>query len=116
MSQDDDRRPLASRNTGWARAIAAALARSSITPNQISVASVLFAAAGAAALLLLPAPAAPLLAALGIQLRPLCNLFDAIGAIEGGQQTATGAHYNETPDRRAAARLIVPLGFPACRP
>jgi len=116
MSQDDDRRPLASRNTGWARAIAAALARSSITPNQISVASVLFAAAGAAALLLLPAPAGPLLATLGIQLRLLCNLFDGMVAIEGGKQTATGALYNEFPDRVADSLLIVALGYAAGQP
>ena len=116
MSQDDDRRPLASRDTGWARRIAAALARSSITPNQISVASVAFAGAGAAALLLLPAPAGPLLAALGIQLRLLCNLFDGMVAIEGGKQTATGALYNEFPDRIADSLLIVALGHAAGLP
>ncbi|WP_374319203.1 CDP-alcohol phosphatidyltransferase family protein [Pseudoxanthomonas kaohsiungensis] len=116
MSQDDDRRPLASRDTGWARRIAAALARSSITPNQISVASVAFAGAGAAALLLLAAPAGPLLAALGIQLRLLCNLFDGMVAIEGGKQTAAGALYNEFPDRIADSLLIVALGYAAGLP
>ena len=116
MSQEDDRRPLASRNTGWARGIAAALARSAITPNQISVASVRFAGAGAAALLLLPAPAGPLLAALGIQLRLLCNLFDGMVAIEGGKQTAAGALYNEFPDRIADSLLIVALGYAAGLP
>jgi phosphatidylglycerophosphate synthase len=113
MSQDDERRPLASRNTGWARGIAAALARSAVTPNQISVASIFFAGGAAAALLALPAPAGPLLAALGIQLRLLCNLFDGMVAIEGGKQTATGALYNEFPDRVADTVLILALGH-AC--
>lgn len=116
MNQDDDRRPLASRDTGWARRIAALLARSAITPNQISVASVVFAGAGAATLLALPAPAGPLLAALAIQLRLLCNLFDGMVAIEGGKQTPAGALYNEFPDRIADSLLIVALGHAAAMP
>jgi phosphatidylglycerophosphate synthase len=114
MSQEDDRRPLASRDTGWARGIAAALARSSITPNQISVASVLFAGIGAALLALWPSPLGLLFAAVCIQLRLLCNLFDGMVAIEGGKQSAVGALYNEFPDRLADSLLIVALGH-ACQ-
>lgn len=116
MSQDDDRRPLASRDTGWARRIAATLARSSVTPNQISVASVVFAAAGAASLLWLATPAGFLLAALCIQLRLLCNLFDGMVAIEGGKQSAVGVLYNEFPDRLADSLLIVALGHACLHP
>ena len=114
MSQEDDRRPLASRDTGWARGIAAALARSAVTPNQISVASVLFAAAGAASLAFWPSLAGLLLTALCIQLRLLCNLFDGMVAIEGGKQSAVGALYNEFPDRIADSVLIIALGY-ACQ-
>ena len=43
MSHDNNRRPIAARASGWARSISAALARSSVTPNQISVLSIAFA-------------------------------------------------------------------------
>lgn len=114
MSQEDDRRPLASRDTSWARSIAAALARSAVTPNQISVASVVFSAAGAVLLWLWPTPAGLLLAALCTQLRLLCNLFDGMVAIEGGKQSPVGALYNEFPDRLADSLLLVALGY-ACQ-
>jgi phosphatidylglycerophosphate synthase len=113
MGTTNDRRPIAARATGWARALSAALARSAITPNQISVASIVFAAAGAAALLWLPGWPGLLLCALGIQLRLVCNLIDGMVAIEGGKQSPTGALYNEFPDRIADSLLIIALGY-AC--
>jgi phosphatidylglycerophosphate synthase len=108
-----NRRPLASRQTGWARRISAALAASSITPNQISVASIAFAAAGAALLWRWPTPAGFVLCALCIQLRLLCNLLDGMVAIEGGRQSAVGALYNEFPDRIADSLFLVALGHAA---
>ena len=45
------RRPLASRNAGWARALAAALAKARVSPDAISAASIAFAARAAAGLL-----------------------------------------------------------------
>lgn len=45
------RRPITQRSSRWAVALSARLARSSVTPNQISVMSVAFAAAGAALIL-----------------------------------------------------------------
>lgn len=113
MGTTKDRRPIAARATGWARALSAVLARSAITPNQISVASIVFAGAGAAALLWLPGWPGLLLCALGIQLRLVCNLVDGMVAIEGGKQSATGALYNEFPDRIADSLLIIALGY-AC--
>jgi phosphatidylglycerophosphate synthase len=107
-----DRRPLASRDTAWARRIASALARSSITPNQISVLSIAFAALGAAALVD-ARPLALLAAAISVQLRLLCNLIDGMVAIEGGKQSPAGALYNEFPDRIADSLLLVALGY-AC--
>ena len=114
MSQEDDRRPLASRDTGWARRIAAALARSSITPNQISLASVFFAGLGALALWRWPDLPGLLLTAACVQLRLLCNLFDGMVAIEGGKHSPVGALYNEFPDRVADSLLLVALGH-ACQ-
>lgn len=116
MNDSANRRPLASRGTRWARALAGALARSPITPNQISVASILFALAGAVLLLRLPTPAGLVLCALCVQLRLLCNLLDGMVAIEGGKSSPLGALYNEFPDRIADSLLIVALGYAAAQP
>jgi phosphatidylglycerophosphate synthase len=107
-----DRRPLASRDTAWARRIASALVRSSVTPNQISTISIVFAALGAWALVD-ARPLALIGAAICVQLRLLCNLIDGMVAIEGGKQSATGALYNEFPDRIADSLFLVALGY-AC--
>jgi len=111
----EDRRPLASRDTAWARRIASQLARSSITPNQISVFSIAFAALGAWALVD-TRPLALVGAAVCVQLRLLCNLVDGMVAIEGGKQSAVGALYNEFPDRIADSVLLVALGYAAFVP
>ncbi|TDR46633.1 phosphatidylglycerophosphate synthase [Tahibacter aquaticus] len=111
-----NRRPIAARGLASMQRIAARLARSGVTPNAISVASIVFAAAGAAALLWLPSPWGAWACALGIQLRLLCNLFDGMVAIEGRRQTATGALYNEVPDRIADSLLLVALGVAAGQP
>lgn len=112
---DASRRPIRARGNAVARRIASALARSPLTPNAISMLSILFAAAGAAALLWLP-PWGAWLCALGIQLRLLCNLFDGMVAVEGGKSTPTGALYNEVPDRVADSVLLVALGHAAGLP
>jgi phosphatidylglycerophosphate synthase len=112
---DASRRPISARGNVFIQRIATALARSPLTPNAISVLSIVFAAAGAAALLWLPAWGA-WLCALGIQLRLLCNLFDGMVAVEGGKSTPTGALYNEVPDRVADSLLLVALGYAAGLP
>ena len=105
-----ERRPIATRSAGWAQALARTLAVSPVTPNQISVASIVFAAGGAAALLWLPGWPGLLLCAAGIQLRLLCNLLDGMVAVEGGKQSPLGALYNELPDRIADSLFLVALG------
>jgi len=105
-----DRRPIAARSTGWARRAASALARRGITPNQISVASIGFAALGAGAMLT-NHPAGLIAAALMIQARLLCNLFDGMVAVEGGRHSTLGALYNEFPDRIADSLLLVAAGY-----
>ena len=109
--QDHNRRPIAVRSSGWAKRIAAALADSAVTPNQISCISVLFALAGSAALLAWPGRLGMLLCAACILLRLLCNLFDGMVAVEGGRGTATGPLYNELPDRLADSLFLVALGY-----
>ncbi|WP_202844217.1 CDP-alcohol phosphatidyltransferase family protein [Luteimonas saliphila] len=110
---DASRRPIKARGNALVRRIASALASSPLTPNAISVLSIVF--AGAAALLWLP-PWGAWLCALGIQLRLLCNLFDGMVAVEGGKSTPTGALYNEVPDRIADSLLLVALGYAAGLP
>ena len=116
MGQQENRRPIAARGSGWASSLSAALARSSITPNQISVLSIFFAAVGATVLAWTPSAAALLLCAVCVQLRLACNLLDGMVAMEGGKKTATGAIYNEFPDRIADSLLIVALGYAAGYP
>lgn len=111
-----DRRPIASRQTPWAQSVARALVRSSVTPNQISVASVLFAAIGFWLLFTIPHTWGLIAVVICVQLRLLCNLFDGMVAVEGGKHTATGALYNEFPDRIADTFLIVGLGYAAFSP
>src|SRR5262245_37218046 len=111
MNNNEARRPLASRSTRWAAFLSTAAVRIGLTADGISVLSLVFAAAGAAALLWLPAPWNLLACAAGIQLRLLCNLLDGMVAIEGGRKSKVGALYNEVPDRVADSLFIVALGY-----
>jgi phosphatidylglycerophosphate synthase len=117
METATSRRPLKSRDTGWARAFAARLARWRVTPNVISVASIFF-AAGAAVALYFSGHANPLHRALrlaaaagGIQLRLLCNLLDGMVALEGGMKTKSGEVYNDLPDRISDSLILVAAGY-----
>ncbi|MHB2169837.1 CDP-alcohol phosphatidyltransferase family protein [Alsobacter sp. R-9] len=119
MTADDtdkaaSRRPLASRGSPLARRAVDALLRTSVTPNQISVISVLVAAVGAAALAAAPRhPWLFLVTAACVQLRLVCNLLDGMVAVEGGRGTPVGALYNEIPDRVADTLFLVAWGV-AC--
>lgn len=113
---DPARRPIASRDAGWAKAIAGRLAGSSVTPNQISGVSVVFAVFGCALIGWSAHPLGWLLAAVCIQLRLICNLLDGMVAIEGGKKSAVGAIWNEFPDRVADTLLLVPAGYAAGLP
>ncbi|MEP6899837.1 MAG: CDP-alcohol phosphatidyltransferase family protein [Rhodanobacter sp.] len=113
----NDRRPIAARDSAWAKSVTGALVHTSITPNQISCASALFALLGAAALLMLADdPVGKLLCAACIVLRLLCNMFDGMVAVEGGKGTPTGALFNEIPDRLADSLFLVALGCAALLP
>jgi phosphatidylglycerophosphate synthase len=111
------RRPLRSRQTRWAAAAAARLTRLGVRPNTISLLGVGF--AGLAGLcLVLSADRAPLArfalllaAALGMQLRLVCNLLDGMVAIEGGARTKSGDVFNELPDRASDLLVLVSAGF-----
>jgi phosphatidylglycerophosphate synthase len=116
-----DRRPLKTRERGWAKTLASLLVRWRVRPNVISVCSIVFAVGAGAALiasrnaegvnrvLLLIAAAA------GIQLRLLCNMLDGMVAVEGKMASKTGDIFNELPDRIADPLIIVPVGYAIIR-
>jgi phosphatidylglycerophosphate synthase len=110
------RRELASRSSGGAQWLAARLTNSPVTPNQISMLSVGWAALGSALLSWNPGWPAFIAAAVCVQQRLLCNLLDGMVAIEGGKSSATGTLFNEVPDRLSDALFLVPLGYPAGYP
>lgn len=115
----DNRRPLNSRNTAWARALAAKLVERRVSPNRISQASIGF--AGLGFLLYWGAGCTGgvlqflclILAAATVQLRLLCNLLDGMVAIEGGRSSATGPFWNEAPDRAADILFLAGAGLAA---
>lgn len=119
MTEPDlaNRRPLKSRGTGWAKAVTRLLLKTPITPDRISLAGILFALLGSwAALEAARQPWLWLAAALGIQLRLLCNLFDGLVAVEGGRKSAHGALWNELPDRIEDSLFLAAFGWAAGLP
>jgi phosphatidylglycerophosphate synthase len=122
MADASNRRPLASRDTGWARTITRWLAATSITPNQISAASIAAAAIAGACFWLSGQTGSGMRAALLIaaaafcQIRLLCNLFDGMVAIEAGKHASDGGFWNEFPDRVADMLIFVGAGFGAGEP
>ncbi len=122
MDSTNNRRPLASRSSKWAASLTRILAATSVTPNQISIASMVAAAlaglafygsgetSGGTRIALL------LAAALFCQLRLLCNLLDGMVAIEAGKSASDGAFWNEFPDRIADILILVGAGFGAGHP
>jgi phosphatidylglycerophosphate synthase len=112
------RRPIRARNSRWAAASAALLARQGVTPNAISCASVVCAGVAGLAFVMLrfvrasAAQAALFIVAIaGIQGRLLCNLLDGMVAIEGGKKTKSGDIFNDLPDRISDPLIIVPTGY-----
>jgi phosphatidylglycerophosphate synthase len=110
-----DRRPIKSRSARRVQAIAHGLVGAGITPNQVSVASVVFSGVGAIALVIETRIGAGgllfVLAAGCIQIRLLGNLLDGLIAIEGGRHTKVGELYNEIPDRVADVALLAAAGY-----
>jgi phosphatidylglycerophosphate synthase len=105
------RRPIRSRDARWAKALASYLAGHGVSPNQISVGSMLAAGLGAVALFLFPQPWSAISCLLAVQLRLLCNLLDGMVAIEHRKHTTLGFLYNELPDRVSDSLLFIALGY-----
>jgi len=117
-----ERRPLKSRQTKWANALASLLVRWRVRPNAISLFSIVFAALACAGFLLSRDALGAqrlvwlIVAAAGIQLRLLCNLLDGMVAVEGKMGSKVGEIYNDFPDRIADPLIIVPAGYAIALP
>jgi len=111
------RRPIKSRSTKWAAAIAASLAKAGVRPNLVSSMSVVFAIAGGVLFFFAPKlePSAQIACFIGaaacIQARLLCNLFDGMIAVEYNKKSKLGGMFNEMPDRLADAIFLVLAGY-----
>ena len=122
MSEPANRRPLTSRNSAWASNLASWAVQKGLTPNQISQASMAFAATGLALYWL--STQGPgivqflclLLAAATLQARLVCNLIDGMVAIEGGKGAKDGPFWNEAPDRASDLLFFAGAGLAAGSP
>ena len=117
MGDQESRRPLKVRDANPMQAFARWLSQQNITPNQISIMSVVFAFISALCLIaqfrseLLPLWGWLVLTAVFIQCRLLCNLFDGMVAVEGGKGTASGELFNDIPDRIADPLILISAGY-----
>lgn len=120
-SGEHARRPVKARGLTAMHRLAGAFAGLGITPNAVSMASVLF-SAGAGALFVWTdrlgagAPlqrAAMIGAALLIAFRLVANLLDGLIAVECGKRTPLGGVFNELPDRLSDVLVLVGFGYAA---
>ena len=118
QSFEPDRRPLASRDHAVSKAVSHWLAARGASPNAISLAGMIAGVAAGAALAATAQTPGSLGSRLGfaaaavlIQLRLLANMFDGMVAIETGKASATGAMYNEVPDRVSDAAMFIGAGY-----
>lgn len=119
MNNEENRRPLKIRSWHKTQKWAYWLSQKDITPNQISLASIGFAALAGFLFLLFPYSSAAglwvvaLLVPVCLLGRGFCNIFDGLVAIEGGKSTRSGELFNDVPDRLSDALIIVGSGY-AC--
>lgn len=111
---NESRRPLKTRGNILFQSLAVKLSEMGVSPNQISVWSIVFSVFAVFCffmLVMFNQSAFAIGAAIFIQLRLLCNLLDGLVAIEGKKATPTGVLYNEIPDRIADSLIIVATGY-----
>lgn len=116
MTTETNRRPIASRDTGWAKRTALILAKNNVSPNTISIFSIIFSLAtffifyfdhktqGYHTLYMLLAIAA-------IQGRLIMNLLDGMVAVEHNKKSAVGGLFNEVPDRISDTLTLFGVGL-----
>jgi phosphatidylglycerophosphate synthase len=115
--ENNNRRPLKVRGSVWSQKFASYLSKKDITPNQISIGSIVASFIASIFILFISNDnfftiwISPILAALFIQMRLLCNLFDGMVALEGGKSTKSGELFNDIPDRVSDSLLFIALGY-----
>jgi phosphatidylglycerophosphate synthase len=112
---DPNRRPIKMRSARWAQALATTCVKWGISPNQVSLFSVICAFVGAGLFFWeafdTVSPWRLVGAAACMQLRLLANMLDGLIAVEGGRQTKTGELYNEIPDRVSDVLFLASAGY-----
>jgi phosphatidylglycerophosphate synthase len=110
-----ERRPITAREHPASRAIARFLATRNVGANAISVAGLVCALLAGILLGTTHAGSvwAWIAAALLIEIRLLCNMFDGMVALEVGAGTKLGEVLNEVPDRLSDAAVFIGLGYAA---
>ncbi len=111
-----DRRPIGSRSSWWAKAIAGWLARRGASPNGISVVGMLGGVGAGVLFLLTSCDCGPdrALWAGGVALitvRLLANMFDGMVAVSTGKTSPVGELFNEVPDRVSDAVTLIGAGY-----
>jgi phosphatidylglycerophosphate synthase len=112
----ESRRPIASRESGWAKKTASFLAKRNVSPNLISIFSIIFSIVSLLAfyldyktenyhILFMT------LAVIGIQGRLIMNLLDGMVAIEHNKKSLVGGLFNEVPDRIIDTFTLAGVGF-----
>lgn len=112
----NNRRDVSSRNTLYAKRAATWLARKNISPNAISIMSIVFSLITLVAFYLdsmfyLNRCFLMLIAIIGIQGRLIMNLLDGMVAIEHNKKSLVGGLYNEFPDRISDTFIIFGSGL-----
>lgn len=116
MDNNSSRRPVASRDSGWAKRLASFLAHYNVTPNFISILSIVFSFLSLIAFYLdtslIQYHALWMgLAIVGMQGRLIMNLLDGMVAVEHERKSVIGGLYNEVPDRISDALTIFGIGW-----
>lgn len=113
-TEDSNRRQLKVRGQAWVGKVTKRLVATNITPNQISIMSVIFSALAGLCFYAFGCSGNwgwLVLAPIFIQLRLQCNLFDGLVAVEGGKGTKSGELFNDIPDRFADMFILVGAGL-----
>lgn len=116
-NESESRRPIASRDSGWAKLTATFLANKNVSPNFISILSIAFASLSLAAFYLASRYGVTLsyllIAILGIQGRLIMNLLDGMVAVEHNRKSVVGGIFNEVPDRISDTLTLFGVGLMA---
>lgn len=105
------RRYLKTREYQWPKLIANKVAQFGISPNQISILSIVSSIIATTFLVSDFGNLKWLLAIFFIQFRLFCNMLDGLVAIEANRQSRLGDVFNEVPDRISDVIIILGFGY-----